>query len=211
MTAYPAHAEDFVWPPTPGGFWNKPATPSIYDHVSFGLFPVPPPEWKCEWNFGDGTSYNECYVGGAKQYYADGDYNVAVLVTNTLNGGMEWYGRTVSVRTHDVAISKFSVPQSASVGQTRTITVYVLNRRYTEQVQVELYKNDMVWIGTLVQEIPARSGNRTTAFSFKYTFTAEDARVGKVTFRATAFILENGPDDWPVDNDATALPTRVSK
>jgi len=69
----------------------------------------------------------------------------------------------------------------------------------------------MVWIGTLIQDVPPRSANRTTAFKFSYTFTAEDARVGKVTFRAMAFILNNGGDDWQVDNDVIALPTNVTR
>ena len=210
LTAYPARAQDVPWPPDPEGFWNDPAVPSIYDPVYFGLYPYPPSTWNCEWNFGDGTKFDQCYVDGTKQFNADGDYSVAVLVTNTSTGQTEWYGRTVSVRTHDVAISRFTVPQSASAGQTRQITVYVRNPRYPEQVQVELYKNNMVWVGTLIQEIPPRSGNRTTVFSFNYTFTAEDARIGKVTFKAMAFILENEGDDWMVDNEATAS-TRVSK
>ncbi len=211
LTAFPARAQvEVPWPPEPEGFWNEPAIPSIFDQVSFGLYPVPPAEYQCEWDFGDGTKYYECWVDAAKHFNADGDYSVAVLVTNTSTGQTEWYGRTVSVRTHDVAITRFTVPQSASASQTRQITVYVRNTRYTENVQVELYKNDMVWVGTLKQEIPPRSANRTTAFSFSYTFTAEDARIGKVSFRAMAFILENEGDDWPMDNDVTAS-MRVSK
>jgi hypothetical protein len=210
LTAYPAYAQTTVWPPD--SFWNEPQVPSIFDGVSFGLYDYPPPEWTCHWNFGDGTTYNECWVNASKYYRADGDYTVSVMVTNEF-GETVTPSRVVSVRTHDVAITRFTVPQSAKAGQTRQITVEVRNTRYLERIQVELYKNDIVYppIGTLTQDVPPRSANRTTAFSFTYTFTAEDARIGKVTFRAMAFILDNGGDDWQVDNTAIALPTRVSR
>ena len=216
LTAYPVNAQTTEWPPV--DFWNEPGVPSIFDSVSFGLYDFPPLKWKCLWNFGDGTTYNECWVNQAKQFKTDGDYTVNVQVTNE-HGKTVPVSRVVSVRTHDVAIIKFTVPQSASAGQTRQLVVNVRNTRYPEKVQVELYKNDMVWVGTLIQDVPPRSANRTTAFNFSYTFTAEDARNGKVTFRAMAFILSNDVcdsnfeecDDWRVDNYVTALPTRVSR
>jgi hypothetical protein len=209
LTAYPAKAET-TWTLT--GFWNDPAVPSIFDWISFGLTPDAPPDiLTCLWDFGDGTTSEDCFVWATKQYANDGDYTVKVDVINNLTGEEFSTSRPVSVRTHDVAITKFTVPQSARAGQTRQLVVNVRNTRYPERVQVELYKDDMVWVGTLVQYVPPRSANRTTAFNFNYTFTAEDARVGKVTFRAMAFILDNGGDDWQVDNDAIALPTRVSR
>jgi hypothetical protein len=117
------------------------------------------------------------------------------------------------VRTHDVAITRFSTPQSASVGQTRQIVVGVRNTRYPENVQVELYKvnekNGLDWVGTSIQSVPVRSANRTTTFSFSYTFTAKDAHIGKVTFKAMAFLLD-ARDAWPGDNEAVAS-TRVSR
>ncbi len=209
----PAQAQATQWPPT--SFWNEPAVPSIFDGISFGLYDYAPPAWTCQWTFGDGTTYNECWVNASKWYAKDGDYTVNVQVTNEF-GETVSVSRVVTVRTHDVAITKFTVPQSASAGQTRQLVVNIRNTRYPERVQVELYKNDMVWIGTLIQYVPARSANRTTAFTFNYTFTAEDARNGKVTFRTMAFILDvcdintEECDAWPVDNYITALPTRVS-
>jgi hypothetical protein len=208
LFAVPANAQATTWPPT--DFWNYPYDPTVFDKLSFGLYDYPPSEWDCVWNFGDGTTYNECWVDRAKQYSADGDYTVSVQVTDEF-GESVTASRIVSIRTHDVAITKFTVPQNASAGQTRQIVVNVRNTRYPEQVQVELHKNDMVWVGTLIQDIPPRPANRTTSYSFNYTFTAEDARNGKVTFRAMAFILSNGGDDWQVDNDVIALPTRVSR
>lgn len=209
LIAYPVNAQYIDFPP--GGFWNDPSDPSIFDVVAFGLDGYAPPEWECVWDFGDGTTKNtQCWDVQYKQYNADGDYTVNVLVTNEY-GDTVSLSRVVSVRTHDVAITKFTVPQSARAGQTRQLTVYVRNTRYPENVQIELYKNDFIWVGTLIQDVPPRSANRTTAFNFSYTFTAEDARIGKVTFRAMAFILNNGGDDWQVDNDVIALPTRVSR
>ena len=41
-------------------------------------------------------------------------------------------------------------------------------------------------VGVLTQSVPVRPGGRTTDFAFSYTFTADDAQVGKVTFKAVA-------------------------
>jgi hypothetical protein len=210
LTSYPAKAY-IGWPPDPRGFWNEPAIPSIFDEVAFGLYDFPPPEWNCEWDFGDGTPnrFTQCWEVQYKQYNQDGDYSVAVLITSE-NGDLAWFGRTVSVRTHDVAITKFTVPQSASAGQTRQIVVNVRNSRYPERVQVDLYKNGDILVGSLIQEVPVRPANRTTAFSFSYTFTKEDARNGKVTFRAVAIPLD-AREAWWADNEAIASPTRLAR
>jgi hypothetical protein len=212
MAASPAKAQTTEWPPD--GFWNEPSVPSIFDQVSFGLYDFPPAEWKCTWNFGDGTTYNECWVNASKQYKADGDYTVSILVTNELEQ-TKTVSRVVSVRTHDVAITKFTVPQSASAGQTRQLVVSVRNSRYPETVQVELYRstaNGFAMVGSLIQEVPVRSANRTTAFSFNYTFTADDAQIGKLIFKAVATLPNHGGgDDFPADNEIIALPTRLSR
>ncbi len=204
----PVQAEVTPWPVD--GFWNDPAEPSVYDWIFFGLYGETPVDWVCHWDFGDGTTYDQCFVDGAKRYANDGDYTVGVQVT-TSAGEVSTASRVLSVRTHDVSITKFVVPQSARAGQTRQIAVSINNSRYPENVQVELYKNNFVWVGTSVQVVPSRPANRTTTFTFNYTFTAEDARTGKVTFHAIAFILDNGGDDWSMDNDIVALPTRVSR
>src|SRR5207248_9238195 len=110
--------------------------------------------------------------------------------------------------------SKFTVPQSASVGQTRTITVSLANHRYGETVQVQLLKSvsggGWASVGTLTQSVPVRGGNRTIDFAFSYTFTSDDAAVGKVTFEAVATIV-GARDAQPADNTAIALPTKVGK
>ena len=67
-----------------------------------------------------------------------------------------------------------------------------------------------VQVGTSSQTIPVRSGNRTTDITFSYTFTTDDARVGKVSFQAVVS-LPNARDAIPGDNQAQSLPTKVSK
>lgn len=58
--------------------------------------------------------------------------------------------------------------------------------------------------------MPVRPANRTTDFSFSYTFTAGDAHVGKVTFKALANIF-GGRDALAADNEAIAQPITVSR
>jgi hypothetical protein len=119
----------------------------------------------------------------------------------------------LQVRTHDVAITKFTVPQSAKAGQTRSVTVDINNTRYPEQVQVELYKSTIdgwQWVGTLQQYVPVRPANRTTSFAFSYTFTDADALLGRINFRAVAIIVD-ARDALPTNNEAISLPTKVAK
>jgi hypothetical protein len=107
-----------------------------------------------------------------------------------------------------VAITRFVTPSSASAGQTRAISVDLRNTRYTETVQVQLLKSvpgpfdGFPLVGTLTHEVPA-SRNRATAFDFNYTFTSDDAVIGKVTFQAIATIV-NAPDALSADNTAIA-------
>ena len=116
------------------------------------------------------------------------------------------------MRTHDVAITTFGVPQTARANQTKTINVDVKNNRYSEDVQVTLYKGlpggGEQAIGSLTLFVPART-NRATTFKFSYTYTSADATIGKATFRAAAAIV-NGRDALPSDNTAIAS-TKVSR
>lgn len=223
LSAYPTLAKTTADEIPPCGFpldpnfnfWNDPNDPSIFDWITFGQDGcAPPANWVCDWNFGDGTTAlgASCFFQ-FKQYAADGDYTVNVVITDT-NGGYtpETRTRVISVRTHDVSITKFTVPESARVGQTRQIIVYVRNNRYPEHVEVMLFKNPSsgdTYIGTLQQFVPVRSGNRTTAFRFTYTFTEEDASIGKVIFKAVATPMYDIRDAWTADNESISLPTRV--
>jgi hypothetical protein len=64
--------------------------------------------------------------------------------------------------------------------------------------------------GTLTQAVPARGGNRTTDYAFAYTFSADDATLGKVAFQTVATIMD-ARDALPGDNTAIALPTKVNR
>jgi hypothetical protein len=112
-----------------------------------------------------------------------------------------------------VAITKVSAPRSAKVGQTRAITVSLRNTLREETVRIELYQSvpgGFEQVAASTQFVPVRSGNRTSQFSFNYTFSPEDAQIGKVTFKAVA-IIENGKDALPADNEAiSAPPTTVN-
>jgi hypothetical protein len=56
-----------------------------------------------------------------------------------------------------------------------------------------------------------QSDNHTTAVNFTYTFTSDDARIGKVTFRTVATLI-NAHDVIPVDNEAiSSPPTKVTR
>jgi len=189
-----------------------PFDPSVFDVVQFfdQSFDPGGVGFQVEqWSFGDGTTG----TGGfpTHQYAADGDYTVRLAVT-TFDGRTASTSQTVHVRTHDVAITKFSVPNAASAGQTRRIVVGISSKRYSETVNVQLLKSvpgGYQSVGSLTQSVPVRPGGRTTDFAFSYTFTADDARVGKVTFKASAGIF-GARDALPADNEAIAPPTTVN-
>jgi len=112
-----------------------------------------------------------------------------------------------------VAITKLMAPQTAGAGQTRQVTVGLVNDRYPENVRVVVEKSvaggGWAPVGTADQAVPVRGPSRTTSFVFNYTFTPDDVTLGKVTFRATATIL-GARDAIPADNTAISLPTKVN-
>jgi PKD repeat protein len=195
-------------------FYYYPYDPSTFDTVGFQNASYDPANAgiaTCAWDLGDGTTSSDC-GGVSHRYGTDGDYTVQLTVT-TIDGRTASTAQTVMVRTHDVAIVTFKAPQAAKSGQTRDLSVGIRNTRYPERVRIELLKSvpggfDLV--GWQYQDIPVRSGNRTTNVSFSYTFTGDDAAVGKVTFRVTAWI-ESARDAFPADNEAIADPTKVSR
>jgi PKD repeat protein len=200
-------------PPSPvGNFYYYPFDPSIYDAVQFqdnSFDPAQVAFASQAWQFGDGTSGSGPSV--VHQYAADGDYTVS-LVATTLDGRTASASQLVHVRTHDVAIAKFTVPTSAKAGQTRRIVVGVRNSLYPESVQFQLSKSGPGgWqtVGTLTQLVPVIPGSKTVPVTFSYTFSSDDAAVGKVTFQVTAQIL-GARDALPGDNTAIAPPTRVN-
>jgi Tol biopolymer transport system component len=202
-----------VPPPPVANFFFFPFDASVFDVVQFidqsfdpggvGFAPQ-------AWTFGDGTTG----TGGSPthRYAADGDYP-AQLTATTLDGRTAMATQTVHVRTHDVAITRFATPNAASSGQTRRIVVSLNSRRYTETVEVQLFRSvpgGFQQFGSLTQSVPMNPKNGTTDFAFSYTFTADDATIGKVTFRAVA-VISGARDALPADNEAIAPPTKVSR
>jgi PKD domain len=192
------------------GFIAEPSDPSIFDTVQFFDNSFDPAQAGIQteaWDFGDGTTGTGS--SPTHQYAADGDYTARLTVT-TFDGRTASAQQVIHVSTHDVAITKFSVPTSASAGQTRSITVGASDKRYPETVQVQLLKSNTQGgfdlVGTLTQSIPVTTGKGTTPFAFSYTFTPGDAAVGKVTFEAIATI-QGARDAFPADNTAFALTT----
>jgi hypothetical protein len=204
-----------VTPPPVAGLSFNPSEPSIFDTIGFCDSSSDPGEAGFQsfaWDFGDQTTTIATDGCLFHQYAADGDYTVQHSVT-TLDGRTASTSQIIHVRTHDVSITKITTPKSARSGQTKTIAVSIRNTRYPEMVTVDLYKSTLggeIWIGSLTLQVPVLSGNKTKQFVFHYTFTAQDAQMGKVTFRAVATI--NGANDAiPADNQAISIPATIVK
>jgi hypothetical protein len=202
-----------VTPPPVVYLYLSPSDPSVFDNIQFysnAYDPVGIGIQTATWSFGDGST--DTGFSAFHRYPADADYTTKLTVT-TFDGRIGSTSQVVHVKTHDVAITRFVTPSSASAGQTRAISVDLRNTRYTETVQVQLLKSvpgpfgGFQLVGTLTHEVPA-SRNRTIPFDFNYTFTSDDAVIGKVTFEAIAMIV-NARDALSADNTAIALPTRI--
>jgi PKD repeat protein len=201
-------------PPNPAiGYY--PSDPSSFDTIQFLDQSNDPGQVgfsSTSWEFGDGGSSANPGCCPTHRYLADGEYTVKLTVATT-DGRSASTTRVVQVRTHDVAVAKMSVPQSASTGQTRSIVVGLSNKRYAEMVRIDLYRSGaggFVQFASSTQSVPVRGGNKTSDFAFNYTFTSDDALLGKVTFKAVATIV-TARDALPTDNEAISLPTKVNK
>ena len=115
---------------------------------------------------------------------------------------------------HDVSIERIQAPNSAGVGQTKSIAVKVRGGQYAETVQVQLFKSmpggSEELVGDPIGEVPQAHGGKSTGFDFSYTFTPEDRANGKVSFRAVVDIV-GARDALPGDNQAIAPPTEVRR
>ena len=209
----PGTATFFLQPPPPpqANFGTNPFDPSIFDLVQFfdqSFDPAGIGIQTQQWDFGDGatgTGFNPTH-----RYAADGDYQVTLTVT-TFDGRTGSTSRTLPVRTHDVAITRFATPASGMSGKTTKISVDIRSNRLPETVQVQLFKSvpgGFQFVAISQQTLPTR--NRVTSVAFSYTFTRDDAIIGKVTFRAVA-LLVNARDALPADNQAIGAPTKVSR
>jgi hypothetical protein len=130
------------------------------------------------------------------------------LAAEATDGRVATASAPLTVKTHDVAISKLVAPQTASVGQNKTISVSVASYRYPEQVQLTLAKSTgggFTGVATVTLTVPVE---KATEYEFSYLIAADDRAIGKVSFRATATIV-GARDALPADNSITALATRV--
>jgi hypothetical protein len=187
------------------------SAPSSLDTVTFYQYPydnVGESITRVEWDFGDGTTANG--NSATHRFTADGDYVVRVNITSA-DGRTGTATRAVAVRTHDVRVAGFTVPTAGRVGQTKPIKVTVANQRLPEYATVVLYRGDPSGfheIARATQYVPA-DPNRTVAFPFNYTFTPDDAAIGKVTFRTVVLLAQGVRDVRPIDNEAIAPATTV--
>jgi PKD repeat protein len=201
-----------VPPPPVANFSFYPGDPSTFETVQFcdnSFDPVQAGITEA-WDFGDGSAGTGYCV--FHRFGKDGDYNVQLTITTT-DGRVASKSLAFPVRTHDVAITSLAVPSKGRVGKSSLISVGVSNLRYAETVQMQLYKSTpsgFQLVGTLSQSIPVTGKKKTIPFSFNYTFTGDDATVGKVTFQAVATIV-NARDALPSDNTAISLPVTVTR
>jgi PKD repeat protein len=203
-----------VPPPLTADFYYYPYQPSTFDTIYFYDYSYDPLNIGIEtsaWDFGDGATASGCCV--AHQYAADGTYPVSLTIT-TYDGRTASTTQDVIVQTHDVAITKLSVPNNASVGQTKSITISIRNEYNPEYVTVDFYRSDptgydgFVWLASQEVYLPVGKHKSTTNVDFNYTFRPQDGVIGKVTFKAMVNI-QNYPDALPADNVAISPIVKV--
>ncbi len=131
-------------PPTAGFFYGPSFfNPSIYDDVQFYDTSYDPANvgfGPAQWDFGDGDGATATGCCPTHRYAADGDYTVSLTVT-TLDGRTATATQELTVRTHDVSIERIQAPNSAGVGQTKSIAVKVRGGQNAETVRVQLYRS----------------------------------------------------------------------
>jgi PKD repeat protein len=195
------------------GYW--PEIPSTQDSISFWYNANDPagyPITTWQWDFGDGATSTD--ASPTHRYADEGTYTVALTV-GTHDGRRASTSLTLEVANHDVAIVRVAVPNSARVLQTKAIDVGVTSRYAGETVLVTLYKSvvgaydNFAFVGQAQQYVPPTRVNKSTPFTFNYTFTYADAQAGSVTFKAEV-MLQGQRDLQPADNTYISLPVRVS-
>ena len=205
----PPPAIGFIWAPSyPSSFDTLTFNPTrSYDPAGIGI-----QTWS--WSLGDGTISTDAF--SQHRYANDGDYSVTLTGT-TYDGRINSDTELVHVQTHDVSIQWMSTTSKGRVGRTAPVQVGIGNRRYSETVRVDFFKNTpgggFQLIGTVTNGVPVTNNNKkSVTFSVDYTFTNDDLAVGKVTFQAVATILGDHPDidAFPSDNTKTSTPTVVT-
>ncbi len=197
----PLNPDVEVWPSSPTVFDNVGFSASSWEQIDLPLGGT--------WDFGDGTSAPVGTETVYHRYTADGVYSATLHATSP-DGRTATVTQSVTVTTHDVGISKFTVPSSARQGESKSITVDVTNTRYAETVTVVLSKRSTsgTEIGRLTLQVPARATGKVR-FPFAYTFTPDDAAAGKVAFQAEVQLAYPSTDAFPGDNEAISIATTV--
>ncbi|GAA3658337.1 hypothetical protein GCM10022267_50650 [Lentzea roselyniae] len=195
--------------------WDR---PTVFDDIPFSVYLGDPHNRELvsgTIDFGDGQAIPINSTSAVWHRYArDGEYTVTIT-GSTADGRTGTGSTTVKIDTHDVSVAGLSVSASARAGQTKPVKVFVANTRQSDDVVVRLYRvkensggyDELV--GEAVQRVAASPTGRVE-FPFVYTYTAADAAVGKVEFRAVAqFSNWNVRDAKPEDNELRASTTTV--
>jgi PKD domain len=202
-------------PPLQASFYFYPSAPSAFDTIQFydnSYDPAGAGIASQLWDFGDGATATGGYP--THQYAAVGDYTVQFAISS-VDGRTASISQIVHVANHDVAIAKFAAPNSGRANQTAKLSVGVASKLAAEMVQVDLYKSapgtfdGFQLIGSQRLLAPARSSNKLVTVNFNYTFTSDDASLGKVTFKAVVSPVDLH-DVFPGDNEARAT-TKVTR
>ena len=198
-------------PAAQASFFYSPFDPSSLDTVAFFDFSNDLAGIASRnWTLGDGFTSTAPSFG--HRFAADGSYSAKLDITTT-DGRTASNTQTVPVKTHDVAITGLSVPSKAQAGRTKQLSVAVNNSRYPETVTVSIRRSvpgaGFEEVGQVTQGVPARAARRTTSFEVSYTFSDQDAQLGKVTFQAVATLV-TARDANPSDNTVIAPATRVT-
>ncbi len=198
--------------PSVNGLNISPYQSSIYNQVEFsgyGSDPVGIYGFSYRWLI-DGQEYFEQHP--TVNFEKDGEYS-ALLEMTTADGRSDQMEKTFTVETHDVILNRFRGPSVGQLGLTASIRVGIHNENYPDEVTVKLYRSvpgGFREVGHLTQFVDVSEMNKaTTDFHFSYTFTEQDEAIGRVTFKAEAFLTEN-PEALPADNAYTTWPVYVN-
>ena len=170
-------------------FFN-PNDPSTFDTTQFSAFVFDPAhsgnvQYE-QWDFGDGSGADGFSV--SHQYAADGTYTVTLTVTMT-DGRVATTSTPLTVKTHDVAISKLVAPQTASSrpkqDDQHLRRQLPLPRAGTAHARQEHGRR----LHRRRHGHAHRPGGESDGVQVQlYVFSADDGAIGKVSFRATATI-----------------------
>jgi hypothetical protein len=156
------------------------------------------------WDFGDGETSVDAQP--THRFARDGLYTVTLHVTAP-DGRVGVASASVTVATHDVAVTRIEAPRHANAGDPATVVVVVESRHRAEICQVELLRrngeHDWEPLAIQTRAVPA-GGPVEVAFAVSF----DVADIGDVTF-AAAVTLVGATDASPDDNELRAAPTAV--